>query len=242
MKHFRRCHVSKTSLGRSLWLVASVLIAASPARAADCAAPKLLLERFISAECEACWQAVPPIPTPTQSGTPFVLDWIVPSARNDPAPWSALAVPEATPRAARAGSLRNDEVLTQSTPLPARSALRLTVEDGPAWNGYVALKLEASYGSSRALPPGLAAYLALVERIGAGDDGSPVARQVVRTVIGPLPLDGLAQGRKVDHLRATKLPATTKPERLSVVGWLETPAGRVLAIAGRGEPGCKRDK
>ena len=221
-------------------VLALAFIASSPARA-ECAAPRLLLERFLSADCEACWKATPPTPAPAQSGIPFVLDWIVPSASAAKTPMSHAAVADAAARAARAGSLRGDEVLTQSTPLPARSALRLKVEDGPGWNGYVALKLEVSYDSSRPLPQGLAGYLALVERIGVGDDGSPVARQVVRTVIGPLPLEGLAQGRKVDHLRAARFPEAAKPERIATVGWLETAAGRVLAVASsRTDANCRR--
>jgi len=67
-----------------------------------------------------------------------------------------------------------------------------------------------------------------------------VARQLVRAVVGPLPLDGLAQERKVDHLRATRLPETANPERLTVVGWLETPAGRVLSVAARADSDCQR--
>jgi hypothetical protein len=232
--------LSKIVLRRPACALALALIA-SPAARADCAAPRLLLERFISADCEACWRATPPTPAPAQSGTPFVLDWIVPSASAAKTPMSLAAVAEAAPRAARAGSLSSDEVLSQSTPLPARSALRLKVEDGPSWNGYVALKLEASYDSSPPLPQGLSGYLALVERIAVGADGSPVARQLVRTVIGPLPLDGLAQGRKVDHLRAARFPEAARPERLAAVGWLETPAGRVLAVASsRADPNCHR--
>jgi len=215
------------------------LIGSSPA-GAQCASPRVLLERFISADCEACWRATPPTPAPAQSGTPFVLDWVVPSASGAKTSIAHAAIAEAVPRAARAGSLLADEVLAQSTPLPERSALRLKVEDGPAWNGYIAMKLEAGYASTRALPQGLAGYLALVERIPAGDDGSPVARQLVRAVIGPLPLGGLAQGHRVDHLRAARLPETMKAERLATVGWLETPAGRVLAVASsRADAHCK---
>jgi hypothetical protein len=227
-------------LRRRAAVLALSCAAGVPAGAADCTTPRLLLERYISADCQACWQAMPPAPPPAQGGATFVLDWIVPGARGADAPLAAAAVPEATARAARAGGLRSDEALTQGTPLAARSALQLKVQDGPAWKGYIGVQMQAHYGATRPLPAGLAGYLAVVERIAAGEDGSPVARQLVRAVVGPLPLDGLAEGRKVDHLRATRLPDTAKPERLSVVGWLETPAGRVLAIAGRDDPQCQR--
>jgi hypothetical protein len=233
--------VSKNAPRVALAVLSLALIAPPPARA-ECATPRVLLERYLHADCDACWRAAPPIPAaPAPGGPTFVLDWIVPSSGAAQTPMSQSALADAAQRAARAGSLRSDEVLTQSTPLPARSALRLKIEDGPAWNGYVALKFEASYDSSRPLPQGLAGYLAVVERIAAGDEGSPVARQVVRTVIGPLPLDGLARDRKVDHLRAARFPETAKPERVVAVGWLETPAGRVLAVASaRADAGCQR--
>jgi hypothetical protein len=233
--------VAVSKIASAGWPCALALASiAPPAAHAECAAPRLLLERFIPAECDACWRAIPPTPAPAQSGMPFVLDWIVPSASGAKTTMSHAAVADAAPRATRAGSLRSDEVLTQSTPLPERSALRVKIEDGPAWNGYVAMRLEASYRSSRALPQGLAGYLALVERIQVGDDGSPVARQVVRTVIGPLPLTGLAQGHSVDYLRAARVPDNVKAERIAAVGWLETPAGRVLSVASsRVDAQCK---
>lgn len=207
---------------------------------AACVAPRVLHERFISADCELCWEAAPPLPAP-QAATPvFVLDWIVPSVRGDDAPLAPAALSEARARVERAGALRSDEALTQSHPLPARSALLLTVADGPASNGYIGLQFTLKYASTRALPQGLAGYVALIEQVAAGDDGTPVARQLVRSVIGPLPLDGLAAGKSIDHLRAARYPESAKPERLSVVGWVETPAGRVLAVAGRRDPTCGR--
>jgi hypothetical protein len=45
----------------------------------------------------------------------------------------------------------------------------------------------------------------------------------------------------VEHLRAVRVPPNAKPERLSVVGWVETPAGRVLAIAARRDPDCPNE-
>jgi hypothetical protein len=45
-------------------------------------------------------------------------------------------------------------------------------------------------------------------------------------------------GRPVEHLRAVRLPPNARPERLSAVGWLETPAGRVLAVGAPRDAGC----
>lgn len=208
---------------------------------ADCQAPRptLLVERYISAECEICWQSAPPLPSGAAGrGLPFALDWIAPSARGEAAPLSVAATPEAAVRVARAGALRSDEALTVTTPLPSRSELRVVVRDGPAWNGYIGLQLDASYASTRPLPAGLAGWLALIERIPAGSEGTPVERRLVRSLVGPLSLGTLASERQVRHLRAVRVPENAKPERLSVVGWLETPAGRVLAVGDRHDPDC----
>jgi hypothetical protein len=112
--------------------------------------PQLLLERFVSADCAACWSALPPDPDPSR--TAIALDWVVPGAEQ--APLAAAALDEATARAARAGALRADEALTQGHPLPGRSALALEVRTGPAWNGYIGLQLTARFTSLRPLPSG----------------------------------------------------------------------------------------
>src|SRR5450830_1597736 len=52
------------------------------------ATPVLLLEHFISADCESCWSA-PPDAEPTNGA--LTLDWIVPSDQADEAPLSAAA-------------------------------------------------------------------------------------------------------------------------------------------------------
>lgn len=215
-------------IGGALAFAAASAIAMPASAACPPAQPQVLLERFVSADCAACWEAAPPNPAPGQRA--FALDWVVPSARGDAAPLAAAAVSGSAARAARGGSLRSDEALTLSHPLPAASALLVGVEDGPAWNGYMGLRIAVGYNAKRPLPEGLSAWLALVERIEAGSEGTPVDRQLVRTLVGPLPLDGLAE-RPVEHLRAVRLPETGKVERLGVVGWVETDKGRVLSVA-----------
>src|SRR4051812_21681050 len=82
------------SLNRSRVLVALLAAGAACANAraqADCHAPRptLLVERYISADCAACWQSAPPLPAGAAGkGVPFALDWIVPSARGEAAPLS----------------------------------------------------------------------------------------------------------------------------------------------------------
>jgi hypothetical protein len=190
--------------------------------------PQVLLERFVPADCAACWSAAPPNPAPDKRA--FAIDWVVPAPPGVDAPLEAAALMEAAPRAAREGRIDRNEALTRSHPLPSAGALKVSVADGPGWNGYIGLQLDVRYAATRALPKGLEGWLALVERIDAGTDGSPVDRLLVRAAVGPLPLDGLARA-PVQHLRAVRVPDTGKAERLGVVGWAQTANGRVLAVA-----------
>ena len=217
---------------RLLGLLAAACSLPAQAQIAKCGAPAptLVVERYTSADCEACWRATPPGDGAKIKGQPFVLDWIVPSSHGDEAPLAPAALAEASQRLARSGALSPDETLTTRMPLPSHSALSLQVEQGPGWYGYMALRMKTSFASNRPLPSGLAAYLALVEAVPAGEEGSPVPRRVVRTLVGPMSLQGLAAGHPVEQLQATRLPQNGKPERLVAVGWVETAAGHVLAV------------
>ena len=90
-------------LGVALAAVAGAALAAgddapnAPARSC----PRVnaaVLERFISAECEACWTDAS-VARPDASE--WLLDWIVPSSRGDEAPLSSAAPREALSRARR---------------------------------------------------------------------------------------------------------------------------------------------
>lgn len=245
--------MSKTLLGTvGSRRVASLAIAALGALAAtshaaglaagnaDCpaAAPRVLVERYLSADCANCWQALPPMPAKALPGPSIAIDWIVPGKLGADAPLAVAALPEAIERAARAGSLRSDEALTQTSPLPARGALRLAVQDGPAMNGYIGVQMQVANASKAPLPPGLVAYMAVVERIAAGEEGTPVARQLVRTLLGPVPLDSLTAQHPVIDTRAARYPENAKPERLTLIGWIETADGHVLLTANAPTAAC----
>lgn len=176
-----------------------------------------LLQRFISADCESCWQASG---EPALPATTWALDWIVPSPQGDAAPLSLAALPEAAERAQRAGAQTQQDK-------PAR-APRLQVQGGPAWNGYFGLQLSVR---GTAPPAGSSGWLALVEQIPAGEEGSAVARQLVRAVAGPLPLEGLSPRKPQQHLRALRVGEGAQPQRLVGIGWIEAADGRVLAVA-----------
>lgn len=78
-------------------------------------------------------------------------------------------------------------------------------------------------------------YAALVERIPAGAEGNEGARQLVRAVVGPLPLNALAVQRKLTHLAAVRVPETADVSRLASVAWIEDATGRMIVAT---ESGC----
>jgi hypothetical protein len=192
----------------------------------------VLVERFISAECEACWRD-----GKAAGEGALALDWIVPASSGENAPLAAAAIVDATPRAGAVSANRTGE---------RRHALRqagefdLVVEDGPAWNGYIAAQIHVARRAERstlATTAGAVAYLALVEQVRAGEEDTPVERLLVRSLAGPFPLD--AGAAKVTHLRAFRIPPGSKPARLTAVGWVELPSGVVLAATGVAPEACR---
>jgi hypothetical protein len=188
-----------------------------------------LIERFISADCPGCWTRKPQQAATAQQ---WLFDWIVPASRADDAPLSPAAPPEALDRVRRAtgAGLADGQAATHRTALQTSKALQLSVTAGPAWNGYFGLQFDATGPVRR----GSTGWLALVEVVPPGTDGTPVARQLVRTVSGPLALSGMASGRPVKSLQALRWPESAKPERLRARAWIEDAEGRILAVAGEG--------
>lgn len=186
-----------------------------------------VLERFISAECEACWTD-PSVARPDAGE--WLLDWIVPSARGEAAPLSSAAPVEARGRVERAmkAALTDDRASVQRTPARGASSLQLSVLSGPAWNGYFGVRID---GSGRA-PAGSAAWVALVESVASGTDGTAAPRELVRTVSGPLTPPELRQGKPWQHLLAMRWPETAKASRLRARAWIEDARGHIVAMAG----------
>ncbi len=197
--------------------------------AAPCAlAQAAVFERFISAECSACWTDAS---APVAGSDAWLLDWIVPSARGDEAPLSPAAPDEAAARARRVLNIGvNDDARTTVHRTSARraSAAKLTVASGPAFNGYFGVQID---GRGRA-PEDSGVWVALVESVPAGTDGTPVPRQLVRTVAGPFHPHELGSGKAWRVLQAMRWPETAKPERLLARAWIERADGRLVAMAG----------
>ncbi|MCW5659859.1 MAG: hypothetical protein KIT60_19345 [Burkholderiaceae bacterium] len=186
-----------------------------------------VLERFISAQCADCWTDAS---TTRASPGEWLLDWIVPSASGDDAPLSAAAPDEAADRARRALNAGIDEKRPAVHRNVARTAgrTRLTVAAGPAFNGYIGVQLD---GRGR-WPAGSRVWIALVESVPSGTDGTTVPRQLVRTVAGPFQPGERLSGKPWRVVQAMRWPETAKPERLFARAWVEHADGRIVAMAG----------
>lgn len=202
------------------------------------AQPAALFERFISADCEACW-ADPATPAPSAPST-VVLDWIVPSAQGDEAPLSAAASTDAAlrlqalGRQAPVGPVGSDVAVSAVEP-PARP-LRLRVAHGLPMNDYLGtgIALARTHGVA---PPtqGWQYHLALVETVPAGSEGTAVTRNVVRNMLYGTwnQREQLSKRERMQWMdnRPMRIPTGAQPERLHMVGWVQDAQGRVLAAA-----------
>lgn len=160
----------------------------------------------------------------------WLLDWIVPSTRGDDAPLSSAAPAEASARARRAlkADVTDDRTTVQRSAARSAPAVQLRVISGPAWSGYFGVQVDTS-GRAGA---GTSVWIALVESVGAGTDGSAVPRELVRTLAGPFTPVELRNGKPWRALQAMRWPETAKPARLHARAWIEDTSGRIVAMAG----------
>lgn len=192
------------------------------------AAPRALLERFLSADCAACWQAGE---TRRAQAGDAVLDWVLPGRDGDNAPLSAVARLD--------GRWRAEALKRPVETLASHHAIRrpqarqvLRVAHGLAFNGYVGVSLRVSPDASLGPRP-WTARLALIEKLPAGTEGSPVARNLIRNSLERA-WDGqtlLSKKELLQESRVMAVPEGASPERLALLGWLEDARGRVRAIA-----------
>ncbi|HYF18498.1 MAG TPA: hypothetical protein VEA40_11585 [Ramlibacter sp.] len=206
-------------------LLAALLLACGGAQAQSACSsdgrfqPPALHERFINADCPSCWTEAPA----AVGGAALVLDWIVPGRRGEDAPLAGAATRDALRRLQalkRDRPDRTDEVRHERT----GAAGTLRVAQGPAVGGYVGTSIELR----NPRPGGWAAWLALVEVLPAGTEGSPVERRLVRNV---LQVDWPPGAPRFSDSRPMRIPEGAKAERLQVVGWVEDSAGQVRGIA-----------
>ncbi|WP_157214560.1 hypothetical protein [Polaromonas sp. CF318] len=194
--------------------------------------PMALLERFINANCDSCWSDSA---TPQVAAGQAVIDWVVPGDKGDDAPLSAVAAREALDRLAALRQSPPAQTLASTLPVRGLKGATLRVAHGLPLSGYLGTSIELKPIPTAAKGRQWTAWLALVETLPAGTEGSPVERNLVRNVI-QVPWDGRkppAKGapNRFFDARSMSIAQGANPERMRVLGWVEDDKGRVLAAA-----------
>jgi hypothetical protein len=192
-----------------------------------------LRERFINADCAGCWTAVG---TPAARPGELNLDWVLPGDQGDDAPLSAVARRDGLERLQALGLPLPAGQSQRSARVAGPQGWRLRVAHGIAFNGYLGVSIEFKHRG--AAPPAkdlpLTGWLALVETLPAGTEGSPLERQLVR---GLFKTDWDRRQPGAVLSRSMAVSEGVNPERLSLVGWLENARGELLtAVRSR----CRR--
>lgn len=212
-------------------LLANAVMVACPAFAQNapvCASdgqpvPRVLLERFINADCASCWNEATANPPPGA----LVLDWVAPGEHAHEAPLSAVAQREALERLSYLGITAPAGTQSNSSKVEGRKH-RLRVAHGLVMNGYVGVSLR--FDSPAELPRPLTGWLALVEQLPSGTEGSPVPRHLVRNLLTE-PISTRSSGAMGQIWRTMNVPDGADPTRLAVIGWVSDSSGRVLSAA-----------
>lgn len=213
----------------ALWLALPLAASAQIACTSDHQpAPTALLERFTSADCDTCWADGH---SPQPAAGAVVLDWIVPGARGDDAPLSAVARRDGLERLQALGQgpavAPISPIPSQTldhTPVPPTGQPLLRVARGPALGGYIGTSIALLDAPAPSRP--LTAWLVLVETIPAGTDGTPVERNLVRN---SLVLDWSRSAPP--EIRPLSIPEGSQPGRLRAIGWIEDAQAQTVAIA-----------
>lgn len=188
-----------------------------------------VLERFTSADCEACWDEAQKV---APSADTLVLDWVVPTAAGMDAPLGPGAHRDALHRL-QSLQAANPAGTWQHTPrVHLRTDLRLRVAHGLPVANYVGTGLTLS----PALPGPWTAYLLLVEKMPVRQTNGPTFhRHLVRNA---LVVDWTDPLRSTDEeaqawreARPMSIPEGARYERLYALAWVQDAQGRVVALA-----------
>ena len=183
--------------------------------------PAALLERFINADCASCWSDTQ---APKAKSGEVALDWIVPGSRGDDAPLSAAATRDASYRLQALN--RPAPAQTSQTTAPSSRTRTLRVAHGQPFNDYIGASIEM-----KPAPRGAwTAWLALVETIPVGTEGSAVERNLVRNLL-QVPWQAARPAARLIESRSMQIPEGARGERLRVIGWVEDAGGRIQGIA-----------
>lgn len=200
--------------------------------------PVLLVERFINADCETCWQDRA---TPEPGNAHAVLDWIVPNdagGKADDAPLSAVASRDGLARLDAIGKGVPQDTLNSTHTIVGikdSNGTTLRVAHGLPLSGYLGASIELKPIPPAATKQLWTAWLALVETLPAGTEGTPVARYLVRNAFQVTwngdPKQADASKNQFFDARSMSIAQGVNPDRLRVVGWVEDATGQVLAAA-----------
>ncbi|MGE4239756.1 MAG: hypothetical protein AB7E83_04805 [Ramlibacter sp.] len=219
--------VTLLSLLSLLLLSAALPVAAQASCSSDgVPRPVAVLERFVNADCETCWQDRA---TPAPRRGELAIDWVLPGGKGDDAALAVAARPEALERVQaleRKPPLASDAV---RLPLPAQPrAARLRIAQGASVNDYIAVSVDLAPGRTPPRGGPFQLWLLLVESLPRGTEGSPVARKLVRNVFTQS-WDPAAVS--FSETRAMQIHEGVRPSRLRVVALLQDANGRLLDAA-----------
>ena len=194
--------------------------------------PTQLLERFINADCDSCWSDPA---TPKTGAGQLALDWVVPGSKGDDAPMSAIATRDAL---ARLESLKKQPPATTSAQVQSVRGVKgatLRIAHGLPLADYVGASIELKPIPAAARGQNWTAWLALVETLPAGTEGSPVARNLVRNLFQS-PWNVRKQLSKTEQFRffdqrSMNVAPGVNSSRLRVIGWVEDENGQIVAAA-----------
>ncbi len=194
--------------------------------------PARLVERFINADCDSCWKDAG---TPKTGRGELPLDWVVPSSKGDDAPLSAVATRDALGRLESLNAATPAESSRVTHAVGRMNGADLRVARGLPLAGYMGASIALKPVPTAARGQQWTAWLALVETLPAGTEGSPVERNLVRNVFqtnwdGRKPLSKKERLQFFDQ-RSMSVAEGVDTSRLRVIGWLENTRGRVLTAA-----------
>lgn len=191
--------------------------------------PAQLLERFINANCESCWSDPA---TPKAGAGQLALDWVVPGDKGDDAPLSAVATRDGLLRLEARRQPLPAAALALNSPAAGLKGARLRIAHGLALTGYLGTSIELKPLPAAARGKRWSGWLALVETLPSGTEGSPVERKLVRNLL-QVDWNGAAQPapKRFFDARSMRIAEGVNPERLQLIGWVEDDAGKILAAA-----------
>ena len=194
--------------------------------------PLALLERFVNADCADCWTDRA---TPRARPGEVALDWMLPGSQGDDAPLSVVANRDALARLQALGRSVPARRWVNTSPVAGGKAGTLRVAHGLPVSGYIGASIELKPVPRSAGAQPWTAWLALVETIPAGTEGTPVPRNLVRNLLQSNwdVRKGLSNKEQVSFFesRSMNIPPGMNTDRIKVIGWVQDAQGRVVAAA-----------